>query len=149
MRVLGLSRVNRDNPHVDSYFEKHDLHSALEESDFVALCLALTPETRRIINAPALAAMKPTAFLINVTRGGLVDETALIEALTNRRIAGAGLDATETEPPLDDSPLWDMPNVIMTPHISPARDGVGSYMVDFWCDQALRRRPAPFGVGRP
>ena len=98
MRVLGFSRSRRDNPYVDRYVERADLHAALAEADVVALCLALTPATERIIDAAALAAMKPTAILVNVARGGLIDEDALIAALRQGRLGGAGLDATTVEP---------------------------------------------------
>lgn len=122
MRVLGTARTRRDDPHVERYVEPHELHAALGEADFVALCLALTAETRGIIDAAALAAMKPTAHLVNVARGGLVDEDALVDALRAGRLAGAGLDAAAVEPLPAESPLWDMPNVLITPHIAPGRD---------------------------
>ena len=82
--------------------------------------------------------MKPTAFLVNVARGRLVDEEALAEALRAGRIAGAGLDATAVEPLPSDSPLWALPNVIITPHVAPARDRLNEHLVDFWC-QNIRR----------
>jgi phosphoglycerate dehydrogenase-like enzyme len=144
MRVLGLSRTRFDHPHVDRYVERADLHAALAEADVVAVCLALTPTTERIIDAAALAAMKPTATLINVTRGGLVDEPALIAALRDGRIAGAGLDVAAVEPLPPDSPLWSLPNVIITPHVSAARDRIGEHIVDFWCDNIRR-----FAEGAP
>ena len=138
MRVLGMARTRFDDPHVDEYVARADLHTALGEADFVAVCLALTPETERIIDAAALAAMRPGAYLVNVTRGGLVDEAALVAALKEGRLAGAGLDATAVEPLPADSPLWDLPNVIITPHISPGRDRVGGALVDFWCENIRR-----------
>jgi phosphoglycerate dehydrogenase-like enzyme len=144
MRVLGLARTRRHNPHVDRYIERADLPAALGEADFVALCLALTPATARIIDAAALAAMRPTAYLVNVTRGGLVDEEALVAALHDGRLAGAGLDATAAEPLPAESPLWAMPNVIITPHIAPGRDRVGREVVDFWCENIRR-----FAEGEP
>ena len=144
MRVLGMSRTRRDDPHVDRYFERAELPAALAEADFVALTLALTPETRRIIDADALAAMKPGAFLINVTRGDLVDEDALVAALREGRIAGAGLDSVVEEPLPPESPLWSAPNVIITPHVSPGRDRFGAEVVDFWCENIRR-----FAEGEP
>ena len=138
MRVLGTARRHRDNPYVDRYIEPFDLHAALGEADFVALCLALTEETEGIINAAALEAMKPTAVLINVTRGGLIDESALVAALREGRIAGAGLDATMIEPLPADSPLWEMPNVIITPHIAPGRDQLGRELAAFLCENIRR-----------
>jgi phosphoglycerate dehydrogenase-like enzyme len=138
MRVLGTARTRHDDPHVDRYIEPHELHAALGEADFVVLCLAQTAETTGIIDAAALTAMKPTAFLVNITRGGLVDESALVEALREGRIAGAGLDALAVEPLLEDSPLWGMPNVIITPHVSPGRDVLGRELAAFWCENIRR-----------
>ncbi len=86
--------------------------------DWLVLALPLTPDTRHIIDADVLAAMKPTARLINVGRGELVDEDALADALRTGTIAGAGLDVFTVEPLPTDSPFWDMPNVIVTPHSS-------------------------------
>jgi phosphoglycerate dehydrogenase-like enzyme len=138
MRVLGLARTRADHPHVDRYIARHALHWALGEADAVALCLPLTAETRGIIDAAALAAMRPSAFLVNIARGGLVDEAALIEALRAGRLAGAGLDATAAEPLAEASPLWDMPNVIITPHIATYGDRNDVEVIAFWCEN-LRR----------
>jgi D-2-hydroxyacid dehydrogenase (NADP+) len=138
MRVLGMARTRRDDPHVDRYFDRAELLDALAEADFVVLALALTPETDGIVDAAALAAMKESAYLINVTRGAQVDETALIEALRSGSIAGAGLDSVTQEPLAADSLLWDLPNVIITPHVSPGRDRFAERMVDFWCENIRR-----------
>ena len=94
-----------------------DLPTLLKDSDYVSLHCPLTPATRHLINKETLSMMKPTAFLINTSRGALVDEPALIEALKNGVIAGAGLDVQETEPPAADNPLYTMDNVILTPHM--------------------------------
>jgi phosphoglycerate dehydrogenase-like enzyme len=144
MRVLGLARTRLNDPNVDRYFERSALHAALAEADFVVLTLALTPETAGIVNAAALAAMKPSAYLINVTRGALVDEDALIAALRMGQIAGAGLDSVSTEPLPPESPLWSLPNVIITPHVSPGRDRFGAEVVSFWCENVRR-----FAEGEP
>ena len=100
-----------------------DLDKVLAESDVVSLHLHLNDETRHTINARRLRLMKPSAFLINVARGALVDEAALETALTEGRIGGAGLDAFGKEPPDMSSPMFSLPNVIATPHISGATDG--------------------------
>ena len=120
MRGLAYS------PHADSGqaremgVELASLDTMLRESDFVSLHCRLTPQTRRLIGAAQLALMKPTAFFINVARGELVDQAALVDALREKRIAGAGLDVFEIEPlPLDD-PLLQLDNVILTPHWLPA-----------------------------
>lgn len=98
------------------------LHELLAWADYAVLALPLTPDTDQLIGAAELAMMKPTARLINVGRGGLVDEPALVEALQQQRLAGAGLDVFTVEPLPADSPLWDMPNVIITPHNSGATE---------------------------
>lgn len=93
------------------------LEEVLSQSDYVSLHCPLMPQTRHIINKDTLALMKPTAFIINTARGPLIDEAALIEALQAGRIAGAGLDVQEVEPPAEDNPLYQMENVILTPHM--------------------------------
>jgi phosphoglycerate dehydrogenase-like enzyme len=138
MRVLGLARATRDNPNVDRYVDRPRLREALGDADFVSLTMPLTPATDRIIGAAELAAMAPTAYLLNVARGQLVDEPALIEALRAGRIAGAGLDALATEPLPAESPLWDMPNVIITPHSSAITERLGDHFVDFWRENVRR-----------
>ena len=94
-----------------------DLETVLKNSDYVSLHCPLTPQTKHMINKETLALMKPTAFLINTSRGALIDEPALIEALEKHQIAGAGLDVQETEPPKADNPLYTLDNVILTPHM--------------------------------
>ena len=95
-----------------------DMDTLLRESDFVSVHTPLTPETRNLIGRDALAKMKPSAFLINVARGALVDEEALYEALTENRIAGAGLDLLVDVPPPPNHPLLGLDNVIITPHVA-------------------------------
>lgn len=94
-----------------------DLETVLKESDYISLHCPLNDKTHHIIDSDALKLMKPSAFLINTARGALIDEAALIEALQEHRIAGAGLDVQETEPPREDNPLYDMDTVILTPHM--------------------------------
>jgi D-3-phosphoglycerate dehydrogenase len=96
--------------------ELADLETLLRRSDFVAVCCTLTPETHHILNAERLALMKPTAYLINMARGPVVDQKALTEALRQRRLAGAGLDVFEEEPVRPDDPLLQLDNVILSPH---------------------------------
>jgi phosphoglycerate dehydrogenase-like enzyme len=94
------------------------LQDLLAEADIVSLHLPLTPETEHTVDASALRRMKPGAILINTGRGGLVDQPALVAALTTRRIAGAGLDVFEVEPLVQDDPILRMPNVVVTPHVA-------------------------------
>jgi D-3-phosphoglycerate dehydrogenase len=93
-----------------------DLDALLEQSDVILLSCPLSKSTFHLIDGAALARMKPTAYLINIGRGGLVDEPALIDALSKRNLAGAGLDVLEHEPPAPDNPLLAMRNVVITPH---------------------------------
>lgn len=118
MRVLGVSRSGRPVPGVERVYPRAGLARALAAADFVALTLPLTPETRGLVGATELAAMRPTAWLVNVARGPIVDEDALVAALHERRIAGAVLDVFRTEPLPPGHPLWGLPNVVVTPHIS-------------------------------
>jgi len=104
--------------HVDEMLPAGALERLLGESDYVAVCVPLTKETRGLIGEAQLRAMKPTAFLVNIARGPVIEETALIGALREGVIAGAALDVFEREPLPPESPLWEMENVIITPHIS-------------------------------
>jgi phosphoglycerate dehydrogenase-like enzyme len=116
LRIVGVRRQPGPVAGIDEIVHPNALHQALVHADIVALTCPLTPETEGLINAAALAAMKPTAQLVNVARGKVVDEPALIAALKENRIAGAGLDVTVEEPLPAASPLWTMPQVIITPH---------------------------------
>jgi D-3-phosphoglycerate dehydrogenase len=100
----------------DGYAQAETLADGLAQADFVVVACALLASTRGLIGAPALAAMKPSAFLVNVARGPIVDEGALVRALREGRIAGAGLDVLETEPPRAGHPLLEFDNVVLTPH---------------------------------
>ncbi|MBF6570704.1 MAG: D-2-hydroxyacid dehydrogenase [Candidatus Binataceae bacterium] len=110
----------------------------MRESDFIALILPLTPATRGFIGAREIAMMKPGAFIINVGRGGLIDEQALLSALEAKRIGGAGLDVFEREPLPADSPFWDMEEVIMTPHMAGPFRGYMDLMCELFAEN-LRR----------
>lgn len=116
-RAFGM-RVLAYDPYITAsdVAEMTSLDDVLRSSDFVSLHPVLTPETFHLINAERLALMKPTAYLINTSRGGVIDEGALIHALQAGRLAGAGLDVFEQEPPARDNPLLAMDNVIGTPH---------------------------------
>ncbi len=134
MRVIATRRrPDQPSPFADQVRGADAVPWLLAESDYVVLCAALTPETRHMIAEAELAAMKPTAHLINVGRGGLVDEPALIRALEAGRIAGAGLDVTAEEPLPADSPLWSMPNVIITPHSSGSSPRSHERLMDLFC----------------
>ena len=114
MKVLCHARKPRENKENLKFVSLEEL---LKESDFITIHCPLTPQTRHMIDEKAIDMMKPTAFLINTSRGPIVDEAALIRALESGRIAGAGLDVQEIEPPEDDNPLYTLDNVIITPHM--------------------------------
>ena len=122
MRVLGMRHTppahDEADPDVDRYYTREQLHEMLGQSDYVVLALPLTPDTERLIGEAELRAMRPNAYLVNIARGRIVDEQALIRALKEEWIMGAGLDVAEEEPLPASSPLYSMPNVILTPHIS-------------------------------
>ncbi len=114
------------------------LHDLLGRSDFVVLAVPLVADTEHLIGPAELAAMKPAAFLINISRGKVVDEKALVQALASGRIAGACLDVFEQEPLPADSPLWGMENVILTPHLAGSHERYNERAVDLLCEN-LRR----------
>lgn len=101
---------------VEQVYGADQLDVMLRQCDFVVLAAPVTPETQGMINEARLSAMRPSAYLINVARGALIDESALVAALCQRRIAGAALDVFEQEPLAEESPLWEMDNVLITPH---------------------------------
>lgn len=117
MRVVGTRWSAAPVADVDAVYPPEELHRALGEADYIVLTVPLTPVTLHLIDAKALEAMRPTAYLVNVSRGRVVDEAALVEALRGRRIAGAALDVFAVEPLPGESPLWGLDNVILTPHI--------------------------------
>ena len=135
MKILVYTRTPREDEEDLKYVS---LETLLKESDYVSLHCPLTPETRHLINAERLAMMKPTAFLINTSRGALIDEPALIEALQNGTIAGAGLDVQETEPPAEDNPLYTMENVVLTPHMGWKGQETRQRMVDIVAEDVQR-----------
>ncbi len=116
MRVIGIRRNPQQSEAVDLVLPPSGLDQLLSESDFVVCSLPLTKETRHLLTIREFSLMKPSAFFINVGRGAVVKEEDLISALSQGLIKGAGLDVFEEEPLAAESPLWDMPNVIMTPH---------------------------------
>jgi len=138
MRVVGTRRSDAPVPDVDKLFRPTELHAMLREADYLVLAAPHTPETEGIIGEAELALMKPSAVLINIGRRALVDEDALIRALQQKRLAGAALDVFRVEPPPRDSPLWEMPNVIMSPHSASTVTQENARITDLFCDN-LRR----------
>jgi D-2-hydroxyacid dehydrogenase (NADP+) len=142
MHVLGVRRsgepLESGDYVADEIVAPLELLSVLSRSDFVVVCLPLTEETHHLIGELALRSMKPTAYLINVSRGAVVDEAALLRALTEGWIAGAGLDVFETEPLPEKSWLWQLNNVIITPHLAGETPIYNERAVDLFCEN-LRR----------
>jgi phosphoglycerate dehydrogenase-like enzyme len=142
-RIVGVKRtVHEDDPtwrHADELYPTGRLHDALGEADYVAVTLPGTPETRHLVDAEAVGAMKPGAYFVNVGRGTVVDEGALVEALESGHLSGAALDVFEVEPLPEESPLWELPNVIVSPHATdmvPAL--INERQTDLFCEN-LRR----------
>ena len=117
MTVYGINRSGRGVDAVDRMFGLDGLLTVAREVDYFIVAVPLTPETRGMVGAEVVSAMKPTAFLLNLARGPVVDEKALIRALESRTIAGAGLDVFDEEPLPQGHPFWKMKNVIVTPHV--------------------------------
>ncbi|MEN8183437.1 MAG: D-glycerate dehydrogenase [Myxococcota bacterium] len=142
MRVLGWSRSGRS---VDGV-ETAPFGRLLEEADFVTLHLASTPETTNLIDAEALARLRPGAFLVNTSRGDIVDEAALVDALRTGQLAGAGLDVYSREPLPVTSALVEMDNVVLAPHIGSASLATRARMAELAVDNllaGLEGRPLP------
>jgi phosphoglycerate dehydrogenase-like enzyme len=118
LKVIGLARRPEPRAPFDAVRPVAALPEIAGTCDYLSLNVRLAPETRHLVDAAVLAAMRPSAFLLNAARGAVVDETALVAALHERRIAGAYLDVFEDEPLPGTSPLWSFENVLMTPHMS-------------------------------
>ncbi|MHB0998584.1 MAG: D-2-hydroxyacid dehydrogenase [Armatimonadota bacterium] len=119
MRVIATRRrPEKTSPYVDQMLPPSGLDTLLRESDYIAVCTPLTNETRGMIGEEQFNIMKRNAVIVNIARGAIIDQDAMIRALQNGCIAGAGLDVTVPEPLPSDSPLWSMPNVVISPHVS-------------------------------
>lgn len=139
MTVTGIGRRGRDSdPDLGRVLPVERLHEGLADADYVVLAAPLTDETRGMVDAAALAAMKPTARLVNVGRGPLVVQNDLVEALRAGRVAGAALDVFADEPLPGDSPLWTMPHVIVSPHMSGDVVGWRAELVALFQDNLTR-----------
>jgi phosphoglycerate dehydrogenase-like enzyme len=133
LEVWGARRTSGPPPEgVRRVLPLSDLTSVLGQIDALILACPLTPETEGLIGAAELAAMPEGALLINVARGRVVDEAALVDALRDGRLGGAALDVTEVEPLPEDSPLWDLPNVLISPHSASTVEAENSRIVDIF-----------------
>ena len=145
LRLLGWSRSGRSVEGVESV----SLEQVLEQSDFVSVHVALTADTRMLIDAVAIARMKPGAVLVNTARGGIVDEQALAQALESGALFAAGIDVFEREPVTTDNPLLQLPNVVVAPHIGSASQHTREQMAALAADNliaALRGERMPHCV---
>jgi phosphoglycerate dehydrogenase-like enzyme len=141
LQVVAVRRTAgaaSESPDADTVYPPAGLRTLLGESDYVVLVVPLTPETAGLLGKAELASMKPGAVLINIGRGQLVDEAALVESLQSGHLGGAALDVFETEPLPTASPLWDLPNVLVTPHSMSTALDENEWLVDLFCDN-LRR----------
>ncbi|MFH1574147.1 MAG: D-2-hydroxyacid dehydrogenase [Acidobacteriota bacterium] len=141
MTVLALDPVRRDRPREIAELRlptRENLHDLLRRADAVVIACPRTPETYHLIGPEEFAVMKTTAYLVNVTRGGIVDEDALVDALRDGQISGAGLDVCEQEPLPADSPLWEAPNLLLTAHRAGASQHRPRKVCEFFCQQLER-----------
>ena len=143
MRIIATRRSaspKQRDPDADTLVQPDRLGDLLAVADYIVVSVPATPETRHIIGAEELRQMRPNAFLINISRGSTVDEAALIAALAAGTIAGAGLDVFATEPLPADSPLWRLPNVIISPHVAGDTDQYSRRFTDLFLDNLARFR---------
>lgn len=133
MRVIGTKRRVEDVPNVDEVFPTSKLLEKIPEADYVVVAAPLTQETKGMLGEAEFKAMKPTAHYINIGRGAVADEPALIKALEEKWFDGAYLDALEVEPLPEDHPFWDMENVLLVPHDSHSSPYIGDRIVDMFC----------------
>jgi phosphoglycerate dehydrogenase-like enzyme len=149
--AIGMKVVVAARPSISCRLPQCTLHDLARESDYISLHVPLSPTTRRFIDAAFLATMKPTAFLINTSRGGLVDHVALADALNAGQIAGAALDVQDPEPPALDQAPFNLPQVIVTPHTAFVSDRSLVTLRQTACRQALQalrgERPENIVVG--
>ena len=138
MRVIGVRRRAAPQEGASRVVAPEGLADVAAEADYLAITAPLTPATRGAVSREVIARLKPTAWIVNIARGAIVDEVALIEALRARKIAGAALDVFATEPLPTDSPLWSMENVILTPHTSGDSPRVQDRTLDLFAEN-LRR----------
>jgi len=138
MAVIGTRRHVEPVENVDTVFPVHQLTEYLPQADYIVIAVPLTSETENLLGEEAFKAMKPSAYLINVSRGAVVEEPVMIRALQEGGIAGAYLDVFVEEPLSRDHVLWDMENVFIVPHDSHSSPYIGDRMVDIFCAN-LRR----------
>jgi phosphoglycerate dehydrogenase-like enzyme len=140
MRILGVRRVPAPDPLVDATYAPAQINEMLAQCDFVAVAAPLTKETEGLISHPQFAAMKPSAVIVNVGRGPVIDEAALLEALKSHKIHGAALDVFDKEPLAADHPFWDLENLLISPHTADRTKDLREIAVQFFVDNFERFR---------
>jgi phosphoglycerate dehydrogenase-like enzyme len=141
MRVLGVRRTSQGDAHdpdVDALYRPEQLREMLGQCDYVVIATPSTPETHHLIGEGELRSMRPHAYLVNIARGNVIDEAALVRALTQHWIGGAGLDVVEEEPLSPSSRLWSLPNAYPSPHISGATRRYGTLLIDLLLENLHR-----------
>jgi len=139
MRIIAVDMFPEGKPdYVERVDGREGLEALLRESDYIVVTVPYTPETRGMLGAERLALLKPLAVLVCISRGGIIDEVALAQALRERRLAAAALDVFETEPLPADSPLWDLDNLLITPHVAGASQFAGRYIREIFAENLGR-----------
>jgi len=144
MRILGVRRVPQPDPMVDQTYAPAHINEMLAQCDFVAVAAPLTKETEGMVGHAQFAAMKPSAVIINVGRGPVIDEAAMLDALQSHKIRGAALDVFDKEPLAPDHPFWDLDNLLISPHTADRTKDLREVAVHFFVDNFER-----FSKGQP
>lgn len=137
-QVIGVATTGREQPFFDAVLPLADLETALPRTDVLVVTIPLTPDTRHLVNDKILKNLKPGAVLVNIARGAVVDTNALVAALRTEHLGGAVLDVFEEEPLGADSPLWDLENVIIAPHVSFVGENNKKRLRDVICDNLMQ-----------
>ena len=137
-QAFGMNVVYWSRNSTDERFQRLELNDVLKAADVISISVALTPDTRKLINRDALVLVKPTAIIVNTARGDVIDEAALVDALTHGKLAGAGLDVLSSDSSHTDNPLWKLDNVIVTPHVAAVTDVTFRKMCVLTAEQVAR-----------
>jgi phosphoglycerate dehydrogenase-like enzyme len=141
MRVVALRRrpeLSANDPLLDHCFKSDEIHELIAQSDYILVAAALTPQTKGLVGPKEIAAMKPTGVLVNVSRGPIVDSAALLEALQQKKIAGAALDVFEQEPLPSDHGFYKQDNLLMSPHNADIVEGFRHEALELFVENATR-----------
>lgn len=137
MRVLGMDLISKPEV-VDRFYKREELDEILAEADVLVVVMPGTPLTKNMIGARELSLLKKGTYLVNIARGSIVDEAAVIDALRSGQLSGAALDVFQQEPLPKDSPFWDMPNVLICPHAASISDRENGRIIEVFCENLIR-----------